>query len=327
MIGNRNKQYNQEIRSWLLKVFDRAAVLARGPLEMRNCPVCQSARRSVYANNGYLDYQQCDECSLTYQHPAPDAAAVDKGFTGGDPLLSEYFSITCKYSEESSATKPNPWTDAKLKDIYPLRQAGRLLDVGCSIGSFLEKARHFYEVEGVEVNPLTAAIAEKHFMVHRGYLSDLKLPREYDIVTLHQILYGVPDPVGLLRDIHGVLRQEGLLYVNTPNADSYAMALYKGRSCHLYGYTTLNLFNERSLARLAAETGFRIVSFRTEWLDIYVTDVQEFLDHPDQFIHKRNSHIADYEEKIAREDALHRALGIDLGKRGNYLVAVLEKKG
>ena len=325
MNASHDKQYNQEIRNWLFKVFDHAAGLARGPLKLRKCPICASEERSFYANNGYLDYQQCDDCSLIYQNPAPSADDVDRGFTGDDPLLTEYFAITRKYGPPSPPAKPDPSADAKLKDIYVLRQKGRLLDVGCSIGTFLEKASHFYDAEGVEVNPLTAAVAQERFKVHRGYLSELNLPRQYDIVTLHQILYGIPDPAGLLRDIHKILQEDGLLYINTPNADSYAMAFYKGRSSHLYGYTTLNLFNERSLARLAGETGFRIVSFRTEWLDIYLTDVQEFLDHPELFIHKKNSHIPGYETKIAQEDALHRSLGIDLGKRGNYLVAVLEK--
>ena len=105
----------------------------------------------------------------------------------------------------------------------------------------MHKAKHFYEVEGLEVNPHTAAIAEQHFKVHKHFLGELDLKPEYDIVTLHQILYGIPDPVGLLCDIHGVLKEDGLLYINTPNANSYSMALYRGKANHLYGYTTLNV--------------------------------------------------------------------------------------
>ena len=129
----------------------------------------------------------------------------------------------------------------------------------------------------------------------------------------------------MLRDIHGVLKDDGLLYINTPNADSYAMALYRGKANHLYGYTTLNVFNEQSLAALAERTGFEILSFRTEWLDIYLTDLAEFYDHPDRFIHKRNCHLPDYEEKIRQEDAFHQSLNPDFGARGNYMVAVLGK--
>lgn len=321
---NHVKAYNRKIREWLLKVFALAASIPKDKLVRRDCPVCGSAENTFFANNDYLDYVQCSQCNLIYLNPAPLPGMVDKGFQGEDELLMEYFSIIRKYKADLPE-KQNPLEDNKLKDIYALKSSGRLLDVGCSVGDFLHKAKYFYEVEGVEVNPHTAAIAEQHFKVHKRFLGELDLRPEYDIVTLHQILYGVPGPMGLLRDIHGVLKEDGLLYINTPNADSYAMALYRGKANHLYGYTTLNVFNEQSLAALAEGAGFEILSFRTEWLDIYLTDITEFYDHPDRFIHKRNCHLPDYEEKIRREDALHQQLNPDLGKRGNYLVAILRK--
>lgn len=324
MILNHVKEYNREIREWLLKVFALVASIPKDKLARRSCPVCGAAESRFFANNDHLDYVQCSQCTLVYMNPAPPPEMVDKGFQGEDELLMEYFSIIGKYKTGIPA-KPDPLADNKLRDIYALKTSGKLLDVGCSVGDFLHKAKHYYEVEGVEVNPHTAAIAEQHFKVHKRFLGELSLKPEYDIVTLHQILYGVPDPAGLLRDIHGVLKDDGLLYINTPNANSYAMALFKGKANHLYGYTTQNVFNRCSLAALAERTGFEILSFRTEWLDIYLTDIAEFYDHPDRFIHKRNCHLPGYEEKIRQEDALHQSLNPDFGERGNYIVATLKK--
>jgi len=322
---NHVAQYNQDIREWLLRVFALAASIPKESLARRACPVCDSTRSKFFANNDYLDYEQCNQCSLVFMNPAPVAEAVDSGFQGEDELLMRYFSIISKY-KTAIPEKPNPLQDNKLKDIYVIRSSGRLLDVGCSVGDFLHKAIFFYEVEGVEVNLHTASIAEQHFKVHKRYLSELGLEPNYDIVTLHQILYGVPDPVGLLRDIHGVLKDDGILYINTPNIDSYAVKAFQGKVNHLYGYTSLNVFNYRSLSALAEKTGFRLKTFRTEWLDIYVTDLIEFHEHPERFIHKKNCQISTYEEKIRLEDELHRSLNLDLGKHGNYIVAVLEKK-
>jgi SAM-dependent methyltransferase len=321
---NHVKQYNQEIRNWLQKVFAFAAAIPKAQLVARACPVCGTVEHDFFANNDHLDYVQCRHCTLIYMNPAPSADMVDSGFLGEDQLLMDYFAIISKYKTAIPA-KPDPHADNKLRDIYALKPAGRLLDVGCSVGDFLHKAKHFYDVEGVEVNPNTAAIAEQHFKVHQRFLGELGLPPVYDVVTLHQILYGVPDPVGLLRDIHGVLKDDGVLYINSPNADSYAMELYRGKANHLYGYTTLNVFNRQSLAELANRVGFEILSYRTEWMDIYFSDLTEYYDHPDRFIHKRNCHIPDYEEKIRREDALQRELDFELHHRGNYMVAVLGK--
>lgn len=318
-------EYNREIRAWLFKVFALAGSIPKDKLVKRDCPVCGSAGKQFFANNDHLDYVKCNQCDLVYMDPALPSDMVDKGFQGEDELLMEYFSLISKY-KTGLPDKPEPLVDSKLKDIYPLKPSGKLLDVGCSVGDFLHKAKYFYEVEGMEVNPHTSAIAEQYFTVHKRFLGELDLGPVYDIVTLHQILYGVSDPIGLLRDISGVLKEDGVLYINTPNADSYAMALYRGKVNHLYGYTTLNVFNQRSLEVLAELSGFQIQSFRTEWLDIYLTDIAEFYDHPDRFIHKRNCHLPGYEEKICQEDAFHQSLKPYLGGRGNYIVAVLKKK-
>jgi SAM-dependent methyltransferase len=322
---NHEKQYNMEIREWLSKVFSFAAKIDKASLRSRPCPVCGSATISPYAGNGCLDYARCQSCSLIFMNPALPADKLNNGFLGDDEIVMDYFKMISRY-KSAVPPRPDPLTDNKLRDIYSLRPSGRLLDVGCSVGDFLHKAKHFYEVEGLEVNPHTSAEAAKYFTVHRGFLGELKLPKVYDIVTLHQILYGVPDPVGLLKDIYGVLKEDGLLYVNTPNADSYAMKLYGGKCNHLYGYTAQNVFNRASLARLAEKTGFKIISYRTEWLDIYTPDLMVYLSEPAAFIHKRNCQVPDYEAKIKAEDELNARLYPDLGNNGNYLVAVLAKK-
>jgi SAM-dependent methyltransferase len=321
---NHTKTYNLEIRDWLEDVFKLTSQISRTALVSRVCPVCQSPKSALFGNNDYLDYVRCEDCSLVYMNPAPSPSQVNSGFKGEDEVLMKYFNIITKYKKDIPP-KPDPEKDNKLRDIYQLKKTGKLLDLGCSVGDFLHKAKHFYDVEGLEINPNTSALAEKHFKIHKAFLSELNLKPEYDIVTMHQILYGVPDPLKLLQEIHAILKGDGLLYINTPNSNSYAMELYKGKANHIYGYTSLNVFNRKSLETVACKAGFKVKTYRTEWLDIYLSDVQEFLENREKFVQKRNCHIANYEEKIALEDKLHAEVFTDLGDRGNYVVAVLEK--
>ncbi len=323
---NHRSDYNADLRQWLQDNFRVAAALSESPLESRACPVCGAVEHRGFANNGYFDYVRCGGCALVFMNPCYELARVKGGFCGADELLMRYFRMMVRYKGVSDDRRTDPATDEKLSDIWAYKQSGRLLDVGCSVGDFLRKARHFFEVEGVEVNPQTAAVAAGQFLVHRDYLDALKLPPVYDVVTLHQILYGVPDPVSLLREIEAILAPDGIVYVNTPNADSYAMATFGGRTNHLYGYTGLNVFCRQSLDRAASAAGLEVVSFRTEWLDIYYADLMAFADDPASFIHKRNTHRPGYEESIRREEQLQKGLYSDLGNRGNYLVAVLRRK-
>ncbi len=321
---NYNIEYNKQIREWLFNVFEFTSEISKSDLVSKDCPVCGSAENHFYANNDYLDYVKCNVCELIYMNPAPTVKTIDEGFQGEDKILDDYFSIMKKYKTDIP-DKTNPQKDNKLKDIYSIKQSGRLLDVGCSVGDFLHKAKYWYDVEGLEINPRTSNIAMQHFNIHKDYLSELNLDNCYDIVTLHQILYGIPDPVGLLKDIHKTIKDDGILYINSPNSDSYAMQVFKGKSNHLYGYTSLNVFNKKSLEMLCKLSGFKVVSFRTEWMDIYLTDLQELYDNPDKFIHKRNTHLKNYEENICLEDELQDSLNMELANKGNYFVAVLKK--
>ena len=324
---NYNKSYNEEIRKWIEKNIQYTEFLSKQQLSARNCPLCSSANYSHFANNGFLDYSKCYECGLIFMNPVFDLSAINQGFRGGDDIIMSYFQIMKKYKNHNniSDSKPNPEYDNKLKDIYMYKKRGKLLDVGCSVGDFLHKAKHFYRVEGIEVNPETSLYAAKYFKVYTDYLDKLMLSQDYDIVTLNQIIYGVADPVLLLKDIYKVLKNDGILYINTPNSDSYAFQLFRGKVNHLYGYTTQNVFNMQSLNRLAEISGFKCDFFRTEWLDIYSMDIIEFYSNPNTFIHKRNTHLENYEENIKLEDETHQKMNIDLKNGGNYLIAILKK--
>ena len=119
---NHQKDYNQEIRAWLTKVFDHAARLANSDLVERPCPVCGSDNYIFFANNNYLDYVRCMKCSLVFQNPAPDDATVDRGFEGDDEILREYFAIAAKYKADIPS-KPDPNTHAKLRDVFLLKNS------------------------------------------------------------------------------------------------------------------------------------------------------------------------------------------------------------
>lgn len=324
---NHNEAYNQDVREWLEENIKYTEYLSTQSLIKRDCPVCKSSNYKHFANNGFLDYTKCQDCSLVFMNPTLDESSVNEGFKGDDKLLMSYFNIMKKYKKFDlvSSIKPNPNEDNKLKDIYSFKQNGKLLDIGCSVGDFLHKAKYFYDVEGVEINPDTSVYSKEFFKIHTDYLDNLNLKKEYDVVSMHQILYGVPDTVSLLKDIHKILKDDGILYINTPNSDSCAMKLFNGKSNHLYGYTTQNIFDLYSLEKLGELSGFKVAFYRTEWLDIYSMDIVEFYNNPKEFIHKRNTYLKDYSKSIKLEDEVQKELNMDLKDGGNYMIAILEK--
>jgi SAM-dependent methyltransferase len=132
------------------------------------------------------------------------------------------------------------WSDAWLEEEYrggtkdPIFRATlaglerrlppgrrRLLDLGAHVGRLLALARDAgWEAEGIELNPRTSAYALRTtgLPVHRADLRDLsEAGRRWDAVTLVDVLEHIPDPVGALEAVRGVLAPDGVIAVKVPH--------------------------------------------------------------------------------------------------------------
>lgn len=327
MSVNHDEEYLAALRIWIGASAERAAELARGPLVSRPCPVCASSQVCHQFNNGNLDYGRCEACGHVFMNPWFGYRPVD--YSGDDELMNQFFEIMQRYRtspfEERQAKAGSDRRIAFLRRHVP--EGARLLDVGCSTGEFLDLAALFYEVSGLEPNEKTWAIASRRHAVHHGYVEDLPGHSLFDVVTLNQILYGIKEPAAFLRGLVPLLRSGGRLYINTPNADSWAVRLFGGRANHFEGFAAMNVFTSASLLRLAEDAGLRLVTLETEWLDVYLPDLLEWLEHPSTFIHKRNVQRPDYIQDLRDQDGLLGKWNEPdfLGERGNYLVALFEK--
>ena len=135
---------------------------------------------------------------------------------------------------------------------------GRLLEVGCGTGEFLDCARRAgFDAFGLDTSP--GAIAEAARVVGEdhlfcGLLSDL--PDEvgrFDVVAGFHVLEHVPDPVAFAESVCDRLVPGGLLYLRVPNARSL-IARLRGRG--FYIETHISHFSSKSLRRSLESAGF-----------------------------------------------------------------------
>lgn len=151
-----------------------------------------------------------------------------------------------------------------LGDVAP----GRLLDVGCGSGAFLYMMkRRGWAVTGVDFDPaaVQAASARYGVEVYLGTLANLAVKGlQFDAITASHVIEHVRDPVGLLTQCRGLLRQGGRVVLRTPNARSYGLARYGAAWRGLEPPRHLHLFTVEALAACAARAGFAAVeSFTT----------------------------------------------------------------
>ena len=106
--------------------------------------------------------------------------------------------------------------------VPPARR--RLLDIGAHAGRFMHLAQaRGWTVEGIELNPRTAAYAEARTgaAVHRVNAHTLALDgHRYDAVVLTDVLEHIPEPRVLLAALAGLLDPGGIVAVKVPNGSA-----------------------------------------------------------------------------------------------------------
>jgi 2-polyprenyl-3-methyl-5-hydroxy-6-metoxy-1,4-benzoquinol methylase len=155
--------------------------------------------------------------------------------------------------------------DRYVRQLARPREDARVLDVGCGNGEFLLEMRAAgWSAQGLETDARAVARAREHGLdVRHGALGDGVYPaRSFDAVTLSHVLEHLHDPVGTLRTCREILRDDGVLWIATPNLASDGHARYGRAWRGLEPPRHLVLFTPSALVRALEQAGFRVVSFQ-----------------------------------------------------------------
>jgi ubiquinone/menaquinone biosynthesis C-methylase UbiE len=179
---------------------------------------------------------------------------------------NEYVAYTKPLSEEKSAlskTDRRYGLQKRLKFVEKLVGQGKILDVGCATGAFLEEIKlsraDCWETYGVEPNQQAAHIAQKvsGARIFSGMLEAAKYPNNFfDVVTMWDVLEHVFSPKATLLEIKRILKPDGVVVFSLPNLDSWDATLFKH---YWVGYDVprhMHVFSSRTLNLLLSQTGF-----------------------------------------------------------------------
>ncbi len=154
----------------------------------------------------------------------------------------------------------------KRHDWIPFREGGKLLDVGCGGGVFLERMRKFgWDVCGLEMAEDVARRVERRtgIKVHVGTLPYAGFqPQSFDAVTFWHVMEHVPNPREVLESAAKLLRPKGLLVIEVPNIESWSFAEF---GPYWYGLELprhFQHFSPTTLTAMLPEGAFRNVEIQ-----------------------------------------------------------------
>jgi 2-polyprenyl-3-methyl-5-hydroxy-6-metoxy-1,4-benzoquinol methylase len=207
---------------------------------------------SAYGEHGRI--VECRSCDLVYMNPRPHHQSVQDNYSAVEDT---------RYLDEEQG-RVETFTES-LEHVAEFMPTGRMLDVGCHVGTFLTIAeQRGFVVAGVEPSTWASEIARGRITgpVHRGAVEDAPLPEGgYDVITLWDVIEHLPDPALDLRSIHSSLRPGGIFAVSTMDVDSL-FARVLGRRWPWYMQMHLVYFSKKTLCEMLRREGFQIVDVR-----------------------------------------------------------------
>jgi len=227
------------------------------------CPLCGSTSiKAKYSLDKEHSILFCSQCTVQYLSPQLSDKALQQ-------LYSEnyYSSWGIKGQEENESTRQMKMSTFSLRMdlIKHYRSAGKVLDIGCATGYFLELVKEEgFEPYGVEYSAYAAHIAQNKFGVKNifiGTLEQCNFPSKYfDVIAMSDLIEHVRDPIQTLSKAAFLLKDEGVIMIMTPNTRSLSRCLMRKKWAH-YKLEHFFYFNRLSMNFLASKCSLEHICF------------------------------------------------------------------
>lgn len=178
------------------------------------CQLCENGDTRLVKKENDWKIVQCKNCGFVYVNPRPDENYLKQHYQSYLPagqnkidnwkhMMSGIFSKSLDIISALSCVK-----------------SGRLLDIGCGYGSFLQIAMgREWKVSGIDLSEKAVLYARsKGLDVSNKDLFEMAYQdEEFDVVTMFYVLEHLLNPVKYLQEVYRILKPHGLLLIRIPH--------------------------------------------------------------------------------------------------------------
>jgi 2-polyprenyl-3-methyl-5-hydroxy-6-metoxy-1,4-benzoquinol methylase len=231
-------------------------------LTMRSCILCGSSLVFLWWKKKQVSLMRCKRCLFAFIPKEFQQECSQSQYIFNKTSPVEYFGVTIPTDQKNF--------DRMLQIVESYCKKGAILDIGASVGTFLEVAQKRGWI-GIGLEPNKIAVAEcrkKGLRIMEDFFDEdfiqsfqQKNPeRRFDVIHMGHVIDHVSNPLQFIQNATRLLREGGLIVVSTcSNFDSWLARRYQFKPEEHVVY-----FNKNSLKYAVEKSGFVVVSLGTQ---------------------------------------------------------------
>jgi 2-polyprenyl-3-methyl-5-hydroxy-6-metoxy-1,4-benzoquinol methylase len=239
-----------------------------------HCIVCESLDYVKWAMSGTYKAVKCNNCGLIWMYQILNKEGLTKYYS--DYIGRRRLNNDIKMKQREEQYK----LDVAFIERYINK--GKVLDVGCSGGFFLNVLNNDFTKFGVEIDPGAVAFAKEHQKSFGENIqcSDLDgatfNKNIFDLITMRGAIEHVPNPVGSIRKVSQLLKVGGYFYITaTPNGSCFLADLYRDKWSLFHPVQHIWHFNPNTLSLICEKFSLKLLATDFPYLGTPYEDVKE----------------------------------------------------
>lgn len=241
------------------------------------CPLCLTKESKLaFVKFQYANFH-CHFCHSLYVYPTPESTELEEFYKSPE---GEQLSTVCwTESADSHNHVWEVWQEA-LKYIEKMSGRGRLLDIGCGTGQFLEFARTqgWTDLTGIELVPEVANKARQisGAVIYTSDLIQASLPSEsFSGIILWDVIEHLNNINLILAEVFRLLKPGGVVFIGTVHRHGFSMRLLGGNALTVNPPEHLTFFTRKGMNKVLQNAGFKVARqwsfsiYLREWIHFF----------------------------------------------------------
>ncbi len=228
------------------------------------CCDCETEHKYMFSKND-CHIWKCISCGTG--HTEVNAFAPESYYTE-DYFNGTYVDGYSNYVETEEALRVEFSKTLRYLNKYA-PTGGKLLEIGCAYGFFLNLAQDLYDVYGVEIS--AKAVDECHkrglSQVHAGVLSQdvLDIVGSYDALVMLDVIEHLEEPKKILATAASQLKSGGIALLTTGDYSSIQANLFRSSWRLMTPPQHMWFFSVAGISKMAKTMGFEVLSISHPW--------------------------------------------------------------